>query len=1461
MSLLSAVIQEVDKASTNELKKRCDLLVPKIKHLTERVQLLIFSLQQNFIDTYLNFTPTKSLEQHNYKNRKININSDYTSIIEEVETLRKKYDLCDDEFNKCSDKMSKSYQMFNDLCVAVEAKMILEKADHEFGRYNYSEAMLGVMDLIKQLSNLKLGSNLDKALFNLNEHAENQLALYTANLSIEWEDIFTWSEQRSVYYLKYSLSVQQSDPTLIQRVLKSLHVTQTLNAELGLFSNFFIDQLLHNVIRHNCDIFTDDHIGAIIFNIKIDMNDSKKPSYQTIFNNLTAIFEFLQSTLGSHLIDTDQTFIEIFAESIRMKFFNKIIEDCIKSNLPTCDSTYQNYKNIAIELDSFNKFLVELKFVKADESPLNKYINDTECVLYNKKCDKLLSDVRSLLFESLSHGTIVVGSENVVPDESILDNPIKEELWNLNKPLFLPKCVVSENVKKIMTLVVEHLEESVKLPEKYSQQLVIYIKDIAMMYQCVVPKKFKVNLESCPLDIALFFNNCFYIAHSLLGPPWKVTLPITLSDQLMTVLLESIQNLRVLGLEKMSLYLQSQKNIINQKIETEEPTVWTHEIYNQFDNSVNSTMTLLKDLRSNWYNILPTSMYEMSICTLIQALCQSILHRLFADCRPINEDIVYMLATQLEDVTSELVSLFEEPIQFENKINVWTKFTMLPQLLKAQLLETADLWNRNKEFSQCYTCEEIRQITAFVIIALVIVVNQGRDVTAESDVKVDQIAEEAKNIALTIIDNPKHVVQNDTNQQPSRSSVQNRQPEHRPPSKPPLNPDKPPQQKHGEPQRGHYSQIHKVPLQRHYYPQAPHQFYYSTNSVYKFPKVIPLPPHKNAYYIKKQQRPLTYASSTNKPTVLKSPKFSLPVQTVTGIRKDVVRPPPHFNATTTTTTVGTTTTRPLRVKRIWPKKILEKMNATLYNTTVNNGTKSTNTNINQVDYEGAESVYRVKYVHKNSTDDTEPTKKRKYRPVTRIPKIRSTTEPTVNLTEIQPNDWIPLVPSHYTQSRRPVLTRITKRSDSFPSGREPSVPHKRLLYLHSFGLVPVNRLQNQQNIPESAAKKMAFFRKRKRQLIPFTGYSAKPGDKSSSQYFLGDLQAEGSQHSPKVVTKIKHHHHHHHHRYVKTVEKPVKIPYRVEVPKPYPFPVEKKVPIPVEKYKIVEKPVPYPVTVEKKVPYPVGIKVPHPVPVKVIEKEYVPKPYPVVHHVPVLKQVEVKVPQPVPVHIEKKVPYPVEVHVPVDRPVPVPVTVEKRVPYAVPVKVLVPQPYPVETKVPYPVQVKVKEPVEIIKHVPIRVPVPQPFAVKVPQPVPVPFEKKVPYPVEVEKKVPVPFEVIVPQKVEVEKKVPVYIPKPYPVEKKVPVPVKVPYPVKVPVKVPVQVPVEVPVYIHDPYLVYNDDYYPSESGTGTENTVTQGPTHTVTVHGNTGFTGFKSRSDTDVNESTTTISVTSTADS
>ncbi|XP_022165100.1 flocculation protein FLO11-like [Myzus persicae] len=233
-----------------------------------------------------------------------------------------------------------------------------------------------------------------------------------------------------------------------------------------------------------------------------------------------------------------------------------------------------------------------------------------------------------------------------------------------------------------------------------------------------------------------------------------------------------------------------------------------------------------------------------------------------------------------------------------------------------------------------------------------------------------------------------------------------------------------------------------------------------------------------------------------------------------------------------------------------------------------------------------------------------------------------------------------------------------------------------------------------------------------------------------------------------------------------------------------------------------EIPVPYYVQIEKRIPYPVLVHIPHPYQVTV-EK-----------HVPYAVRVNVDravpVPSPYPVEVEKRVPYPVEkpvpyeVRVPVDRPYPVSVPYEKPVPYAV------------EKPVPYPVRVNVDRPYPVDKPVPYPVPVERPVPYAVEKPVPYPVEKPVPYAVEKQVPYPVKYEVPVNVPVPVEVKVPVNVdrPVPYPVEKKVPYPVAVPYEVKVPV--PVQTPAQrfatVHYYQQSPIVVQPESYKSYTSG-------------------------------------------------
>lgn len=67
----------------------------------------------------------------------------------------------------------------------------------------------------------------------------------------------------------------------------------------------------------------------------------------------------------------------------------------------------------------------------------------------------------------------------------------------------------------------------------------------------------------------------------------------------------------------------------------------------------------MKDLKHNWLHILPSRMYNLSVCMLIQVLCQTVLQRVFANSQAVDEDIIYMIAVRLEDIKQEVLELFE----------------------------------------------------------------------------------------------------------------------------------------------------------------------------------------------------------------------------------------------------------------------------------------------------------------------------------------------------------------------------------------------------------------------------------------------------------------------------------------------------------------------------------------------------------------------------------------------------------------------------------------------------------------------------------------------------------------------------------------------------------------------------------------------------------------------------------
>lgn len=72
----------------------------------------------------------------------------------------------------------------------------------------------------------------------------------------------------------------------------------------------------------------------------------------------------------------------------------------------------------------------------------------------------------------------------------------------------------------------------------------------------------------------------------------------------------------------------------------------------------------MRDLKCSWLNVLPLRMYEMSMCTLIQALCQCMINRLLADTQFIPEDIILQIRRTFDNALKDFAMLFEVSLYF-----------------------------------------------------------------------------------------------------------------------------------------------------------------------------------------------------------------------------------------------------------------------------------------------------------------------------------------------------------------------------------------------------------------------------------------------------------------------------------------------------------------------------------------------------------------------------------------------------------------------------------------------------------------------------------------------------------------------------------------------------------------------------------------------------------------------------
>jgi len=286
-----------------------------------------------------------------------------------------------------------------------------------------------------------------------------------------------------------------------------------------------------------------------------------------------------------------------------------------------------------------------------------------------------------------------------------------------------PSCQVSTSMLDLMKLVEEVLEEATagKNDMLYAGRLLVTVRNIFEMYNDILPISHSEALKNFPLNSAIGYNNCMYLAHQCLqiviptdNLPGPLTArPLTLADL--------VPRLRQTGIEVFLSQLRRQRDHFRSMLRDSTTG------FGQLDGSnllppssekcLRQVLHQIMHLKSLWKDALPLSIFRRSLGLALNTVVDELVQKVV-----VLEDIAADAAVQICMHFTALQDKGPDTFVIEgNKqtskgdivryVRKWNRFKELILILNASLREIEDRWADGKgPLANEYTPDEVKRL-------------------------------------------------------------------------------------------------------------------------------------------------------------------------------------------------------------------------------------------------------------------------------------------------------------------------------------------------------------------------------------------------------------------------------------------------------------------------------------------------------------------------------------------------------------------------------------------------------------------------------------------------------------------------------------------------------------------------------------------------------------------------------
>ncbi|KAJ0182253.1 hypothetical protein K1T71_001622 [Dendrolimus kikuchii] len=532
------------------------------------------------------------------------------------------------------------------------------------------------------------------------------------DLFSEWERLVCWTNKpgtkKSV--ITITLNLDTSRPVI--DVLNALDKSKKLNEKVSEFAQFLLKEVLIPIIHNECVVFAEtDELMTLTINHKANY----MPEYDAVISNLRLLFHYLSNKLNADF-DKDTTIMKMIGKEISVEFSEILVKDCLIETIPNNINELQSYGKITSQIEDFQRFLYIVSFFPDESFSILQYVKNIDILFASKSSQYFLETARTIMLKDLSL-TMSIGVDSIPEEENasglehleafnILDKTIPKSLF------YFPRCMISKTSQELLDLVYMMMEQAVQCSDVVCKKLYNTTRLVFELYDAVVPYHHENYLQTIPQYVALFHNNCMYLAHNLqtLGDKWLILMEGRDMDYPISFV-DLVQKLRDLGYKHLTIHMQQQRKQILDNIRSSDlnSIVVKDVLSSNAEAAIRQCLRQLQLLKNVWIGVFPSNVFTRLMATLVNMFVDELIHRVCTV-----EDISMEIATQLTEMFTLVVQkaplLFQNSSDIENHVQSWPKLRELIFVLGGSLKDIENQWQDGNGPLKVFNTEELRNL-------------------------------------------------------------------------------------------------------------------------------------------------------------------------------------------------------------------------------------------------------------------------------------------------------------------------------------------------------------------------------------------------------------------------------------------------------------------------------------------------------------------------------------------------------------------------------------------------------------------------------------------------------------------------------------------------------------------------------------------------------------------------------